>query len=632
MLVPATLKSDTAVFQALEEVDDQRGNFHGWWITMLPNDALEAVTQYLSMQDMDNLGKVCRKLQSSLMTCGLPIIRHYLSLPKHQQRFYQQMATGNRQLIDQVRKKLASGYIFPIQFSPAMCIPFTHSFRQRLISSTAISLEPRGCIEATSFDNHGFCFERKVLNKNFNRLILDNPKRCEITYWKADINGFWSSDHRFRYSKEDVPYLLFDPDLQLTDCSDTGDFIRDEGKSSQVVELSVADYLGRLSLDLSANNVFKLSDDRKTLLYLQSKNATIYDLEGDNHWHCKGRFATVQDALFCPDGLYIALVRADDVCFLKRSRSGSWISSGNINYVKPESDSYVHPFKAAVFSPDGCHILATCTHSRAGYEQRLPLAPDLLVNATIGSIDADGQWFTQNVIRKTIPKTFYHPLSKIGFTHDGKHIIVAGKTDFDAWRLSEDGQWIETVKNRCFADNPDRFVDINYDMQLSMDGGSMMINLMSHIVIWAVDSGGLWHRQMQKPSRYPYFAQLSPDGKSLVCSGNSGQTAIWLRDPFNNWHQQAAKIPHLSMARFNEQSCLLAGKMLYFNMDTILLLGLTPRQIWQEKCRLIVDGEISELGFSPCGRTMQATYCEEYKQTTTFWQIEPDENGDNPLS
>ena len=628
MLSPATRKSGAAVFQAREEVDPLPGNFCGRWITVMPVNVVETIAQYLSMQDMDNLSRVSWKLESSLMTCGLSNIRHYLSLPKKQQRFYQQMATGNRQLIDLIRKKkLACGYSFPVQFSPAICIEFTHSLRQRLISSTAISLEPRGCIEAAHYDAHGFLFERLFMNKNFNRLGLDNPARCEITYWKTDINGFWSSDHRFRYSGEDVGYLRFDADLELT--NDGRVYIQDEGRTAQVVGLSIADAPGRMTLNLPAKSIFKLSDDRKTLLYLQPENTTVYDLERDNHWHCTGRFTNVRDALFCPDGLYIALFRADDVCFLKRSRSGSWVSSGNVNYLKPENDSYTCSDKAVVFSPDGCHVLVKCTHKHRWYRQHLLLVPDLYVNAAIGSIDSDGQWFTQNVIRKTLLKTYYHHASKIAFTQDGKHIIVAGKTDFDAWRLSENGQWIESVKNCPVADNADLFENIDLNMQLS--NGVMMMILGKQIIIWTVDSNGSWHRQMQVPSRSPFEAQISPDGKSLVCSDGSGKTMIWLRDPDNNWHQQAAEIPDLSLAKFNDQSYLLAvaAKMSSFNTDTIILLGLTPQQEWQEKCRLMIDGHIIKLGFSPCGRSMRVDYLEGNKIKTAFWHINPDGSQDN---
>ena len=628
MLTLATCEGGAAVFQAREEVDHQPGNFCGRWITVMPDNVLETIAQYLSMQDMDNLGRVSRKLESSLMTCGLSNIRHYLSLPKNQQRFYQQMATGNHQLIDQIRKeKLACGYRFPVQFSPAMCIAFTHSLRQRFISSTAISLEPRGCIEAKPYDNHGLIFERFFINNSFNRLGLDNIAQCEVTYWKADINGFWRSDRRFRYSREYVDYLRFDADLELTNNGCV--YVRDEGKIVQVVGLSVADSPARLTLNLADKSVFKLSDDRKTLLYLQPGNATIYDLERDDHWHCTGRFTPVQDALFCPDGLYIALLRADDVCFLKRSKSGSWVSSGSVNYLKPENNSYTCSDKAVVFSPDGCHVLAKCTHKHRWYSQHLLLMPDLYVNAAIGSIDSDGQWFTQHVIRKTLPKTYYHHVSKIAFTQDGKHIIVAGKTDFDAWRLSENGQWKESVKNCRATDNLDLFENIDLNMQLS--SGVMMMILGKQIIIWTVDSNGSWYRQMQEPSRSPFQAQISPDGKSLVCPDGSGKTMIWLRDPDNNWHQQAAQIPDLSLAKFNDQSCLLAvaARMSSCNTDTIILLGLTPQQEWQEKCRLMVDGHIIELSFSPCGRSMRADYSEGNKFKTAFWHINPDGSQDN---
>ena len=629
MLTPTTQKSSTAIFQASEEGGDQPANFHGWWITKLPDYTLATITQYLSMQDVDNLGRVCRKLQSSLMTCGLPIIRHYLSMTKNQQRFYQQMATGNRQLIDQIRKKkIIPGEGFPVQFSPAMCVPFTRSLRQRLVSSTAISLEPRGCIEATPCNIHGCYFKHQVVNKNLNLLTQENPELSEITYWKADINGFWSSDHRFRYSREVVRYLQFEPDLQFTRCSDSNVFIWDEGEFellAQQVKLSVADSPDRLSLSLSGHNTFKLSDDKKTLVHLKSQNAIIYSLENNNHWHCKGRFATVDDALFSPDGLYIALRRVDEVCFLKRTRSGSWISSGNINYVKRASDLDVWTDKTVLFSPDGCHVMAKSMHAQFEHG----LKSKLVVDATIGSIDSDGQWFTQNVISKPLPDTVFYRQSGTRFTLDGKHIIVAGKTDFDAWRLSEDGQWIETVKNRCYADNLDLFLYFEVNMQLSREGALMMIDLSNHIVIWAVDSDGLWYRQMQEPSAHTFLAQFSPDGKSLVCHDVSGQTAIWLRDPFNHWHRQTAEIPHLSMARFNDQSCLLAGELYYPSRGIVLLLGLTPQQIWQEKGRLIVDGHILELSFSPCSRSMQVSYCKENKWMTTFWQIEPHGSGDN---
>ena len=628
MLTPATSKGGAAVFQAREEVDHQPGYFCGRWITLMPDNVLETIAQYLSMQDMDNLGRASWKLESSLMTCGLSNIRHYLSLPKNQQRFYQQMAAGNHQLIDQIRKeKLACGYRFPVQFSPAMCIAFTHSLRQRFISSTAISLEPRGCIEAKPYDNDGLIFERIFINKSFNRLGLDNIAQCEVTYWTADINGFWSSDRRFRYSRVYVDYLRFDADLELTNNGCV--YIRDEGKNVQVVGLSVANSPARLTLNLSAKSVFKLSDDRKTLLYLQPGNATIYDLERDDHWHCTGHFTPVRDALFCPDGLYIALIRADDVCFLKRSRSGSWVSSGNVNYLKPESDSYTCSDKAVVFSPDGCHVLAKCTHKHRWYRQHLLLMPDLYVNAAIGSIDSDGQWFTQNVIRKTLPKTYYHHVSKIAFTQDGKHIIVAGKTDFDAWRLSENGQWVESVKNCRVADNPDLLENIDLNMQLS--SGVMMMIVGKQIIIWTVDSNGSWHRQMQEPSCSPFEAQISPDEKSLVFPDDSGKTMIWLRDPDNNWHQQAAQIPDLSLAKFNDQSCLLAvaARMSSFNTDTIILLGLTPQQEWQGKCRLMVDGHIIALSFSPCGRSMRVDYRKGKKMKTAFWHINPDGSRDN---
>ena len=628
MLTPAIRKGDTAVFQAREEVDHQPGNFCGRWITVMPINVLETITQYLSMQDMDNLGRVCRKLESPLMTCGLSNIRRYLSLPKNQQRFYQQMATGNRQLIDLIRKKkLACGYSFPVQFSPAMCIEFTHSLRQRLISSTAISLEPRGCIEAEPYDNYGLIFERIFINNSFNRLGLDNIAQCEVTYWKADINGFWRSDRRFRYSRENIDYLRFDADLELTN---SGRFYnRDEGKIVQVVGLSVADSPARLTLNLSGKSVFKLSDDRKTLLYLQPENATIYDLERDDQWHCTGRFTPVQDALFCPDGLYIALIRTDDVCFLKRSRSGSWVSSGNVNYLKPENDSYTCSDRAVVFSPDGCHVLAKCTHKHRWYSQRLLLVPDLYVNAAIGSIDSDGQWFTQHVIRKTLPKTHYHHVSKMAFTPDGKHIIVGGKTDFDAWRLSENGQWKESVKNCRVAENLDLFEDIDLYMQLS--SGVMMTILGKQILIWTVDSDGSWHRQIQEPSHSSFQAQISPDGKSLVCPDGSGKTMIWLRDPDNNWHQQAVEIPDLSLAKFNDQSCLLtvAARMSSFDTGRVILLGLTPQQEWQEKCRLMVDGHIIALGFSPCGRSMRVDYRKRNTMKTDFWHINPDGSRDN---
>ena len=628
MLVPATLKSDVASFQASEEGGDQPVNFCGWWITRLPDSTLATITQYLSMQDVDNLGRVCRKLQSSLMTCGLPFIRHYLSMTKKQQRFYQQMATGNRQLIDQVRKKkLIPGLGFPVQFSPAMCVPFTRSLRQRLVSSTAIALEPRGCIEATPCDIHGCYFKYQVVNKNHNLLTQENPELSEIMYWKADINGFWSRDHRFRYSQEVVHYLQFEPDLQFTRCSDRDVLIWDEGELGQLahqVKLSVADSPDRLLLYLSGCNTFKLSDDKKTLVHLKSQNAIIYSLENNNHWHCKGRFATVDDALFSPDGLYIALQRVDEVCFLKRTRSGSWISSGNINYVKRAGDLDARTDKTVLFSPDGCHVLAKSKHAQFEH-----LKPNLIVHATIGSIDSDGQWFTQNVISKLLPDACFYHLSDTRFTLDGKHIIVAGRTDFDVWRLSEDGQWIETVKNRCYADNPDPFVHVEVNMQLSREGGLMMIDLSNYVVIWAVDSDGLWYRQMQVPSAHTFLAQFSPDGKSLVCHDVSGQTTIWLRDPFNHWHRQASELPHLSVAKFNDQSCLLAGELYYPSRGTVLLLGLTPQQMWQEKGRLIVDGHILELSFSPCSRSMQVTYCKKGKWITTFWQIEPHENGAN---
>lgn len=623
MLAPASLRQSTAVVHNCEEGAGKPVNFHGWWITLLPDNALATIAQYLSMQDLDNLGSVCTSLDSSLTVCGLPDIRHYLSLSSSQQRFYQQMTTGNRQLTDRVRKKkqqLFPEYRFPVQFSPAMCIPFIHARSRQLISSRAISLEPRGSVVATIVDYHGRCYESKILNNNHNRLILENRHCGELTYWKADINGFWSSGHRFRYNTEDVCFLEFDPDLQF---SNSGDCTQ----SKQRVDLTVADLPGRLSLDLSGISIFRLSDDRKTLVYLQPHNAVIYNLDDNDKWHSKGRFAAVRDVLFSPDGRHIALKRAGQVCFLKKTADGSWISSGNINYAKPENHTPVREVnQTVVFCPDSSYVLLKCKYLH--HEPRL--GSRLVVNVTIGGTDTDGQWFTQTVIKKIISANICYSLRNTRFTQDGKHLIVAGETGFDAWSLSKDGHWIETVKNRCYADSPDPSMHGDFLTQFSMDGASLMIDRSNYIMIWAVDSDGLWSCQLQAPSALTFFAQISPDGNCLVCPDESGQTAIWLRDPGNNWQRQPVQLPRLRMARFNYQSCLLAGVMAESAEGAIVLLGLTPQQIWQEKCRLMVKSWISELSFSPCGRSMQVDSREGNKQTTAFWQIEPDK--DNALS
>ena len=626
MLAPASPGRSTAIVHNCQEGADQPVNFHGWWITLLPENALATIAQYLSMQDMDNLGSVCTSLDSSLTVCGLNDIRHYLSLSNSEQRFYQQISTGNRQLTDQVRRQkrqLFPKYPFSVQFSPAMCIPFIHARRWQLISSKAISLEPRGSVVATIFDYHGSYYESKILNRNHNRLIVENRHRGELTYWKADINGFWSSDHQFRYNTEDVGYLEFDPDLQFSNCSDSGACPR--GK--QRVDLTVAELPGRLSLDLSGISIFRLSDDRKTLVYLQPHNAVIYNLDNNDKWHCMGRFTAVRDVLFSPDGRHIVLKRAQQACFLRKTADGSWIRSGNINYVKAKNHAPVREVnQTVVFCPNSSYVLLKCKYLH--YEPRL--GSHLVVNVTIGGTDSDGQWSTQNVINKIISAKMYYRLSNTRFTQDGKHLIVAGETGFDAWSLSKDGRWIETVKNHCHADRPDPSMRGDFLTQLSMDGASLMIDRSNYIMIWAADSDGLWSCQLQTPSALTFFAQISPDGNCLVCPDDSGQTAIWLRDPGNNWQRQSVQLPRLRMARFNYQSCLLAGVMAESTEGAIVLLGLTPQQIWQEKCRLMIKSWISELSFSPCGRSMQVDSREGNKQTTAFWQIEPDKG--NALS
>ena len=105
MLAPASPRRSTTIVHNCEEGADQPINFHGWWITLLPDNALATIAQYLSMQDVDNLGSVCTSLDSSLTVCGLHDIRHYLSLSDREQRFYRQMTTGNHQLTGQLRKK-----------------------------------------------------------------------------------------------------------------------------------------------------------------------------------------------------------------------------------------------------------------------------------------------------------------------------------------------------------------------------------------------------------------------------------------------------------------------------------------------------------------------------------------------
>ena len=625
MLAPASPRQSTAIVHNCAEGAGQPVNFHGWWITLLPDNALATIARYLSMQDMDNLGSVSTSLDSSLTVCGLPDIRHYLSLSNSEQHFYRQVSTGNRQLTDRVRKKkqLSPEYSFPVQFSPAMCIPFIHAHRRQLISSKAISLEPRGSVVTTIFDYHGAYYESRILNKNHNRLILENRHRGELTYWKADINGFWSSDHQFRYNTEDVDYLEFDPDIQFSNCSNSGNCPR--GK--QRVDLTVADLPGRLSLNLSGLNIFRLSDDRKTLVYLQPHRAVIYNLDNNDKWQCMGRFTAVRDVLFSPDGRHIALKRAQQACFLRKTADGSWISSGSINYVKPENHTPAREVnQSVVFCPDSSHVLLKCKylHHEPGLGSRL------IVNVTIGGTDSDGQWFTQNVINKIISAKICYKLSNTRFTQDGTHLIVAGETGFDAWSLSKDGQWRETARNRCYADGSAPSLRGDFLTQMSMAGTSLMIDRSNYIMIWAVDSDGLWRCQLQAPSALQFCPQISPDGNCLVCPDKSGQTAIWLRDPCHNWQRQSVKLPSLRMARFNYQSCLLAGVMTESTEGAIVLLGLTPQQIWQEKCRLMVKSWISELSFSPCGRSMQVDSREGNKQTTDFWQIEPDK--DNALS
>lgn len=154
-------------------------------------------------------------------------------------------------------------------------------------------------------------------------------------------------------------------------------------------------------------------------------------------------------------------------------------------------------------------------------------------------------------------------------------------------------------------------------------------------MVWQLDGAGVWHCQhnfiytcdRRANRRYENSAvltaqKLSPDGHSIICTDDRGRLDIRVQKEDGEWVQQTPD-PDLRLCKpvFNHGGYLLAGLDVN-NKSCLVVLGINPNGIWQEKGRLQAEGCIDSFKFSPCGHSIQVTSIDGDQKILSFWQIE----------
>ena len=615
MITPSRQSNPSATSQPPPGKSKDSASFHGFSISQLPADVLPGITCYLSMCEVLALGQVCRGLRSNLQRCGvITDICNYLSLPKGIKWSIHYFVTGNRLLIDHLRKNPAAyNKSFAIQHSPAIYRKYASYFRECMVRASSVTLVSSGHID-------GPCNETSYkLNSQHNCLIQECNDTNLLHVWTNQKDGSWKCEHTadtdlWSYEIDRIQHGA--QTLFIDGGWDESTHLRfvernELGKWNETKRLYPAAIVGTTE-DLFIHQV-DLANNQRVMLclldhYLSTKSALlIVGLDADGRWQTKGKFQfcgkIVPDLArfrFSHDCRHVAGFTTNLILFVSEQDDGTWVETGKI---EPEGKFSIESLK---FSTDDRH--SVLCGKDTGSDDVLPWRNDFCV--IVVSQDEHGHWSeAQRIYRSCGSSTGAHPHAK--FSVDSKQLFVSINRQLIILSLHE-GKWVSST-------HPPKLRDADGKIKTSMDPSSFMVIADKTACFFAIDASGVWSKQREFFCYRNLPPTISPEGDTVVCLyEHDWQIEIWTRRHSDQWIKQEFSISAYR-AEFSPDGSLLA----LASYDSLTLLGRTEKTEWQKKAEQRMGGPVMDLSFSPCGRSIRVDYEERGNAVVSFWQIVP---------
>ncbi|USE37754.1 F-box protein [Endozoicomonas sp. SCSIO W0465] len=651
-------------------IPDQSAQFHSRSITMLPTELLFHIASHLSLKDVSSLAMVSRRLHLVMCEHGLiRILQYYGNLSKNEQQFYQNLSIANPPLIHHLQTSKMSIIARHSQCTdnlPAICA--YHAYHLRNETTNAKSLD--------FVLNKLFGREEHIsdcsLNSNHSRLIIKDDGNFQLSIWTAGNNGSWNREFtiellRFpdcfeKMGKSHVDTIAIPVDPPFADADADADepvyskhgakddllaFIqRDESGSwnetqRMTVEALFSNTCGRQDTNFR-NFSYKVSPDGKSLIYSNRDRFFILGQELDGQWAIKGDFPSWnRDKQFSPDSNHIAIGESSTIRFLGKQKDGSWIATGILKYAfyaatltEARMDEEIVGFNTTAFSPDSRHFVACFDDAQEDYADMPIYVEDFFV--VVFSLGDDGQWSEAITMTKHQLHSTQEMLLNATFSPDSRYLVIYGEHGLDVCHLTDDNRW--ETELQYYQLPPTGFescLEPESMVRFNTCSSTFVLFLEGDAMVWQLNDSGVWecqHRFTYPTSSIKYrfygppnaytIQQLSPDGNTIVFTDSRWRLNMWVQKQHGEWTRQTPA-PGLQFCDlvFNQGGYLLAG-LPVDDRSCLIVLGITPDGIWQEKGRLQAEGNIIHFDFSPCSHSIAVSYRVRNQNILSFWQIE----------
>ncbi|USE37743.1 F-box protein [Endozoicomonas sp. SCSIO W0465] len=671
MLIPTTQKKPclSVLSTANPAIPEQAAQFHHRGIAQLPTELLLHITRHLSLKDACNLALTSRRMHAVLDEYGLfEVVRPYGSLSKNERLFYRDLSITNPQLIDHLRKskiKLIARRADCTESLPAICAHHAYHLRHQITNTESINF-----VLKKSFGREENISDY-YLNDNHSRLIIKDDRNSQLSIWTTENKGSWSREfiiesHRFfkcfhsidRYHGNTVfipadppsgPWNYFsryganDTFLWFIQRNESGNWAIRQKMTVTDLFPSVADACGEQDTNYNFF-VRQLSPDGKSLLYSKATgNCLILGQELDGKWAIKGCCPWSSENIFSPDSNHIAI---GDECikFFGKQTDGSWLATGILDFtfyatalIEGKIDEDIVGFETTAFSPDSQHFVAS--FSDAGKNCcNLPIYVKGFF-IIVFSLGNNGQWSEVIKITKHQQRPANRTSLKATFSPDSKYLVVHADSSLDIWHLTDDNNWVAEIKDHEYFQQTKRYLP---DSTVTFNANSSVFVLFREgdAMVWQLNSSAVWECQHQftylyNKRNYRFYGnftvtsihKVSPDGNTIVCTDDRGRLNIQVQKQYGEWTWQTPDGDlRIGKLVFNQEGYLFAG-LTVDDRSCLVVLGITPNGIWQEKGRLHAEGNIKDFNFSPCGHSIMVESLDGYQEILSFWQIEQESAG-----
>lgn len=463
------------------------------------------------------------------------------------------------------------------------------------------------------------------LNREHNRLIVQNLKTDKTHIWQPDRNGSLVNSFSFDrtmlvdYAGQHDPNILFVPlrgaaestgIMSVYERNASGEWVK-----TQVLAVDdLADPSVNRVLDPywhHSARIVQSNDSSSVVCLTAGRYGTILGRGTDGLWVNRGRCMGYHSAAFSADSQHIALGREGTLSLMSKSADGWWSQTGGADLWSGELQLQ--------FSPDSRHFVAWYEHTGEHEQDRY--------YATYGvseffvmlfSLDDQGQWTEKQQITRHLPnRRAKYPL-KVEFSPDGKHLAVCAKHDFDVLTLNADNSWTPALEKIPYHQEHNISGKCSV-IHFAADSTVLMVVTNNSGEVWALQDDGQWQCQLTFCYRNScFYPQISPDAKTIVCATESDKRGLWhQRDGVWAWQDIEGSI---KQPRFNCDGSLLA--FIDENEDALVLMAPARGGHWRKKKSVTFKGTLRQFSFDPSGRTVQVVCKEGDNLMVSFWGLD----------